>query len=332
MPWYFESLDAKSGQGFIQFSDTAANRDSTTEVETIYVGPPDFTPVAGVSPSTAMAATRGSFQHRLYSQDGKREVSFDTLEAAISFLRRAYLSAGGGPTGDDGTGPSPSEGPRPGEPGGGMELLQALRDVFSSFRELPPENFDATFWNFAKPGFERDWIHLSSYALDFLATQGYAQNPRSQGEIRSRDALVYMASSINLDIDVDWFPDEPYPPWWCHRLAAARTDPMDLLAALPIPLACSQKFRTAERPSLVDFMSIALAKPEYLADDDPAICLLILIAAYLNASELERFSFNSAALGRKAATWLVANLPDHIYDQDTETLIGDANKLSYFTT
>jgi hypothetical protein len=114
--WRLDAWDARAGFAF------ASSRDADLLTEApqmnrpaVMVAPPSFQPEWLATRSLGFAASRGSCQLGLYV-DGA-EVGFPTLEALIDFVRRAYMSGGGG----DAPGPGAPSVPRPRE-GGGPEI------------------------------------------------------------------------------------------------------------------------------------------------------------------------------------------------------------------
>jgi hypothetical protein len=114
--WRLDAWDARAGFAF------ASSRDADLLTEApqmnrpaVIVAPPSFQPEWLATRSLGFAASRGSCQLGLYV--GGAEVGFPSLEALIDFVRRAYMSGGGG----DAPGPGAPSVPRPRE-GGGPEI------------------------------------------------------------------------------------------------------------------------------------------------------------------------------------------------------------------
>jgi hypothetical protein len=121
--WYIDALDARAGMGLATYRE--ADLDTHTidlGKPAVFVGPPFFQGESVASRAIGFAATRGSFQLGLFV-DGQ-EVAFDTLQGVCEFIRRVYISSGGGDT-DSAISPAPLP---PNPESGGEE-----------FRDLPPD-------------------------------------------------------------------------------------------------------------------------------------------------------------------------------------------------
>jgi hypothetical protein len=113
--WYIDALDARAGMGLATYRDADLN-DDTVDLgkPAVFIGPPFFQAESVASRAIGFAATRGSFQFGLFS--GGEEIAFATLQGICEFIRRVYVSSGGGDT-DSGISPAPVV-PNP-ETGGG---------------------------------------------------------------------------------------------------------------------------------------------------------------------------------------------------------------------
>jgi hypothetical protein len=121
--WYIDALDARAGMGLATYRDADLHTNTIDLGKpAVFIGPPFFQGESVASRAIGFAATRGSFQLGLFL-DGE-EISFTTLQGVCEFIRRVYVSSGGGDT-DSGISPAPVV-PNP-ESGGG------------EFRSLPSD-------------------------------------------------------------------------------------------------------------------------------------------------------------------------------------------------
>jgi len=126
--WYIDALDARAGQAFAAVRRPDL-KDSNIDlgVPGVFVGPPTFQAETVSSRAVGFAATQGCFQLGLF--DDNEEIGFGSLQLLVAFVRRAYMSSGGG-DGGSGIGPLPPPVP-PERPAGDPIRL----DV----RKWPPE-------------------------------------------------------------------------------------------------------------------------------------------------------------------------------------------------
>ncbi len=110
--WFFDALDARSGRAFVSLRsgdlDHVSNLDNF--VQSYFISAPKFEPEPLSGSGLGLAAGRGVFQEGLYDEDG--EVPFPSLASVVDFVKRSYLSGGGG-SGPEREGPPepPEEGP-----------------------------------------------------------------------------------------------------------------------------------------------------------------------------------------------------------------------------
>jgi hypothetical protein len=127
--WYIDALDARAGIGLATYRDADLH---TYTIDlgkpAVFIGPPFFQGESVASRAIGFAATRGSFQLGLFLDD--EEIAFATLQGVCEFIRRVYISSGGGDT-DSGISPAPVV-PNP-EPGGG-EFPSPLQGEYSIAR------------------------------------------------------------------------------------------------------------------------------------------------------------------------------------------------------
>lgn len=118
--WYIDALDARAGMGLATCRDADLNTNTVDLGRPgVFIGPPFFQGESVASRAIGFAATRGSFQLGLFLDDG--EVAFATLQGVCEFIRRVYISSGGGDT-DGGISPAPVV-PNPESGGGEFRFL-----------------------------------------------------------------------------------------------------------------------------------------------------------------------------------------------------------------
>ena len=126
--WYIDALDARAGMGLA----TCRNADLNTNTvdlgrPAVFIGPPFFQGESVASRAIGFAATRGSFQLGLFL-DGE-EIGFASLQGVCEFIRRVYISSGGGDT-DSGISPAPAV-PNPESGGGEFRSLPADQNLIA---------------------------------------------------------------------------------------------------------------------------------------------------------------------------------------------------------
>jgi hypothetical protein len=127
--WYIDALDARAGMGFATYRDADLHRgDVDLGKPAVFVGPPFFQGESVASRAIGFAAAHGSFQFGLFVDS--EEIAFFTLQGVCEFIRRAYISAGGGDT-DSGISPAPVV-PNP-EPEGGELPAMEIQPVETPF-------------------------------------------------------------------------------------------------------------------------------------------------------------------------------------------------------
>jgi len=117
--WYIDALDPRAGMGLATYREPDLNTDTVDLGRpAVFIGPPFFQAESVASRAIGFAATRGSFQLGLFSGDDENngEIAFSSLQGVCEFIRRVYVSSGGGDT-DSGISPAPVL-PNP-ETGGG---------------------------------------------------------------------------------------------------------------------------------------------------------------------------------------------------------------------
>ena len=103
--WYIDALDARAGMGLATCRDADLNTNTVDLGRPgVFIGPPFFQGESVASRAIGFAATRGSFQLGLFLNG--EEIAFATLQGVCEFIRRVYISSGGGDT-DGGISPAP---------------------------------------------------------------------------------------------------------------------------------------------------------------------------------------------------------------------------------
>jgi hypothetical protein len=129
--WYIDALDARAGMGLATCRD--ADLDTNTVdlgKPAVFIGPPFFQGESVASRAIGFAATRGSFQLGLFLDH--EEIAFATLQGVCEFIRRVYISSGGGDT-DSGISPAPVV---PNPESGGAEFRSLPADQNSIARGI----------------------------------------------------------------------------------------------------------------------------------------------------------------------------------------------------
>ncbi len=138
--WYIDALDVRGGMALATYRDPDLNKDTVDLGKpAVFIGPPFFQGESVASRAIGFAATRGSFQLGLFSDDS--EIAFASLQGVCEFVRRVYVSSGGGDT-DSGISPAPVV-PNPesggGEPmpfrEGGVAIVQEMLNFVSTMHK-----------------------------------------------------------------------------------------------------------------------------------------------------------------------------------------------------
>jgi hypothetical protein len=129
--WYIDALDARAGIGLATYREADLNTNTVDLGRPgVFISPPFFQGESVASRAIGFAATRGSFQLGLFVEAG--EIAFATLQGVCEFIRRVYISSGGGDT-DNGISRAPIV-PNP-ESGGG-EFGSLTSDEASAARKM----------------------------------------------------------------------------------------------------------------------------------------------------------------------------------------------------
>lgn len=369
--FFIDALDGRGGVAFasLRGADLTAEK-LTTDAPSWHLTAPDFEPVPLGNRATGLAATaRMGFQVGL-SMDGNVEVAFPTLETLGDYVRRLYLSGGGG-DGAGGIGPDWPEG----DPDGGGEALRSedqehshseRHDIRGYFKALA-QKFTETSGNLenspARPetaqrlstdtGSPDEGVSLSEESgglLDFASfsvTQAAQdleprlfRTPETQAEVlgalqemlsvllqleisSSRQFDLLMRTS-GFDLGVlEW-------PWhYPYRSPLALQDPMDTLAALPVPRqACDEgpNNRVREWRSLMDLFFDCLGHPPlFVSAAHPKHRIaLFWLAAVILLIGTHSHPIQPAARDvfyREVLDWVMRQMPTYAFTPDLEETI-----------
>jgi len=178
--WYIDALDARAGMALATYRETDLNENSVDLGKpAVFIGPPFFQGESVASRAIGFAATRGSFQLGVFL-DGE-EIGFETLQGVSEFIRRVYVSSGGGDT-DSGISPAPVV---PNPEGGGAE-----------FRRLPPEEV----------AIAREMLNfVSSIAEDIasISQRSHASSRKKQVNRRESTYNVTLQDTLKSFSDLD---------------------------------------------------------------------------------------------------------------------------------
>jgi hypothetical protein len=119
--WYIDGWDARGGRAFASQREKIAltnhfapnNLPECIGTPAIFIGPPGFQPEIITNPSVALSAARAGFFDPRLPIDAEEEIGFPSAQAVAEFVRRAFISGGGGRGGEGGT---PVAEGGPGEP------------------------------------------------------------------------------------------------------------------------------------------------------------------------------------------------------------------------
>lgn len=157
--WYVDAWAVVDGKLFAsrRAPDTATDYLSTAEA-TVFISVPDLQAVPVGRITTALRATRSSFQDRLRGANGA-EIPFDTLDQLRDLVRRGYLGGDLGPGSASALG---GPGPAPTVDGGtGVAYLQEVLD----FDGEPWSMGDGVIPTSAPPGLDRAVKNFAMAAL-----------------------------------------------------------------------------------------------------------------------------------------------------------------------
>jgi hypothetical protein len=99
-PWFLDAWAVYDGVAFASRSDPGIRRttDSVHAESTVFLSVPELDAIPVGRISTALRATRGSFQDGLFDDDHE-EIQFESLDGIRETVRRGYLASGLGPNG-----------------------------------------------------------------------------------------------------------------------------------------------------------------------------------------------------------------------------------------
>jgi hypothetical protein len=200
--WYIDALDARAGMGLATYRDADLHT-STVDLgkPAVFIGPPFFQGESVASRAIGFAATRGSFQLGLFLDN--EEIAFATLQGVCEFIRRVYISSGGGDT-DSGISPAPVV-PNP-ESGGGEfpSLLQGENSIargvlkFVSFMSADIASISQV--KHSKSGTKQLSRREGTYKVSLLETLG---------PLTDVDALLAYGSAVLVEEMILRFPNHP---------------------------------------------------------------------------------------------------------------------------
>lgn len=204
--WYIDALDARAGIGFASYRTPDLHHDNANlGLPSVFISPPYFRGESVASRAIGFAATRASFQYGLFVED--REVGFDSIQGLAEFIRRAYVSSGGGDVDNGGTPMVPI--PNPENSSGGelfafnknhedvpiiQEFISIAEYLRDKVQKLP----------------EQDWgvTENRSYAM-FRANDSYIF-PKDINSLHSNAAeLVAYGAALLIHEMLLRFPDDP---------------------------------------------------------------------------------------------------------------------------
>jgi hypothetical protein len=197
--WYIDALDARAGMGLATYRE-ADLKTNTVDLgrPAVFIGPPFFHGESVASRAIGFAATRGSFQLGLFLND--EEIAFATLQGVCEFIRRVYISSGGGDT-DSGIGPAPVV-PNPESEGGEFRSLPA--DENSIARGM------LNFVSLLTKGIESisSLKYSSSEPTQLNRREGpqKASLPETLGPVADVDALLAYGSAVLIEEMISRFP------------------------------------------------------------------------------------------------------------------------------
>lgn len=259
--WYVDALDGRSGLAFAsnRMSDLIGEPAQWPDLSARawFIAAPDFQPEPVSSRAIGFAAAQRGLQLGL-SLNGETEVPFPSLEALTDYVRRLFISGGGG---DGAAGVDPALGGPPEggvDPEGGIEadfempasslwlygrplgtfaeeLSQKSRQLggtgtaveLKPLQRLPVSGpfGDIAPWTVAVPMIARE-IDRRSTQITLL------DRDRLLSLVRSEQALATLAWPFGI---TDWFVDRRFSRAWSWDEMRDQADFLDLLALLPIP-------------------------------------------------------------------------------------------------
>ncbi|WP_187429884.1 hypothetical protein ROLI_018130 [Roseobacter fucihabitans] len=316
-------IDALDGDGGLAFASTRGADllapSLSGQSRSWRIAAPDFQPEPVGSRAIGLAAATRSFQLG-FSLDGESEVGFPTLDALVEFVRRLYLSGGGG-DGAAGLGPTPPAGPE-GAPPADIEpttLSEGESDIQNNLARFG-ELYQARIADLERQGgvqsgaisaamtFEASWhrdvselgheagllleVALLHVAKVLVKTEPpFARRDRANWS-QSVGALDAVRRRLGQDNPFEDLSDSSPGPWLKFPMGyGGNQDALDLLSALPIggfvqmSRAAPNAYHRESWRSVADLFFGCLANPSLLSDcrhpvDRQAIFVLAGILIY----------------------------------------------------
>lgn len=352
--FYIDALDGLGGAAFGSLREgNLAIAEAAGDAPAWYIAAPDFRPRPVSSRAIGLAANRGGFQLG-FSIDGETEVPFKSLEVLAEYVRRLFISGGGG-DGPGGVGPTFPPPPEDGGPEGGgdfgeesstgqlLTFATQMRESIGALTELDQVLRLAALAGdgITLPSGSSDWtpLHTGAQAIGWVLAHGGEGKTREERDSLRRARFRYewlvwahglatTAPEEELYLE-HWFRFSHYFP---HESARAQAhDPLDTLALFPLP----QTVRQGEAwHSVKDFLFAALSRPELILSGPNGLraSLLIFAASCLTpqsgiwAQSLAEARDSYATSQIDALTWIGAQLPRYAYVRSVEDALADAEE------
>ncbi len=354
--WFIDALDGLSGQAFASHRQSGQLATlSDLSGPAWYVSAPDFAPEPISGRTIGLAATQRGFQLGL-STDGETEVPFTSLEALVDYVRRLYLSGGGG-DGPAGIDPAPGgpDGPDdPDRPAGDIPppdtaspLQSSLLDfahtlLFQSgnlsgsdtsaeLTPLAPTHPASDTSNEAEPLFQA--AKLISEALERLALDTPPNVPnRFHAIYPAYQAFYAVLDLLNLpdlpDLDARnagrmyllRLRNRPSPKF-------IHLDILDTLSRLPVPaFVCISHYETERWRSVKDVFFAVLGNPAHLKKTYYHMersALFLFAAAAIAQREIQpsHSDPNHGSLMENVFNWLRPQMPKFAFNKDLEATL-----------
>jgi hypothetical protein len=305
--WYIDSWAALDGLVF------ASERDTNGEtLNTVFLAPPYWSPVAVANLSTAWAASRMGFQSSFCDAEGA-EIRFRTLDEIREVARRGYLSGGYGflpPTNTDG---APTLTPELGEEAEAQSWWTVTEIIGEVETDQDRHDLSAALTRFYIN--DQIWQRSQGEVFDFLGKAAETQakvvyNGPSDRKIRTDYAALMesSASVFGLRTLESWWPG-PYPsryyPWTGPgRLGLSAV--LGLIFRFPV-------VRATRLETIGDHLILAATSRNYLRRMKSHRNLLPLLigALYVTGASDTAYGYSEMSLQRieEACQWIAANVP-----------------------
>jgi hypothetical protein len=362
--WFIDALDGLSGQAFASYRETG-QLEANTELKgsSWFISAPSFTPEPVSSSAIGLAAAQRGLQLGL-SMNGDTEVVFTSLEALSDYVRRLYLSGGGGdgPSGLDPTpggpeepeGPDDRESPREGE---------AFSESVSSHQELL-FNFAKTLTNQSKmlpngqtstellplPLLQESFLskkdgdilyHAGRLIFAEIDRQKHDTSPMQRQDFHKlnlahngfRAVLGLLDLMERFDLHDELLTRREYIYWGRRHVAdLIQSDIMDVLAQLPIPVQVCQSWSATERwRSVKDLFFSILGNPAHLTQTnfplERSALFLFAAASIVQRTPHHRYGYyDHGELLAEVFDWLRPQMPQFAFSKELETTLSDIGR------